>query len=263
MAHQKRVALVTGSSRGLGLAIAQQLVARGFIVILNGRDTSRLKTAAATFKSGEVATTAGDVAAHAFAANLTKTLKALKIDHIDLVVHNAGINHMGNIKETKPANAAETLRVNALSVIHLAQAARALLEKSADPRFVLVSSLMQYFAMPARSVYAASKASAELFVGAWELELKAEKSPIRVQIFRPAGIETGFHANTKTDGDSPRSEVSRMPPEKVAAELMKLIDSTRRELAPGFMNRIVAFVARHFPALTRRLMLRRHLKSLR
>lgn len=245
----------------MGLAIAEALVARQYLVVVNGRDAKRLKAAAQAFAAGQVIPVLGDVASAAFAKNLAKALASVQISRLDLVVHNAGINHMGHIGETKPANAAETLRVNALSVIHLAQATRALLEKSAAPRFVLVSSLMQYFAMPARSVYAASKAAAELFVGAWELELKAEKSPIRVQIFRPAGIETGFHVNTKTDGTSPRSDVSRMPPEKVAAELLKLIESTRRELAPGFMNRTVAFVARHFPSLARRLMLRRHLKS--
>lgn len=244
----------------MGLAIAKALVAKGYRVLLNGRDPKRLKAAAAHFGKAEVVAVVGDVAGAAFARNLEKALKAAKITRLDLVVHNAGINHMGHIRETKPANAAETLRVNALSVIHLAQATRALLENSAAPRFVLVSSLMQYFAMPARSVYAASKAAAELFVGAWELELKAEKSSIRIQILRPAGIETRFHANTVTDGNSPRSDVSRMPPEKVAAELLKLIESTRREHAPGFMNRTVAFVARHFPSLARHLMLKRHLK---
>jgi len=257
------VALVTGSSQGLGLAIAKRLVDEGFFVLLNGRDTKRLKQAAGLFAAGQVAVVPGDITRDAFKINLKKTLKSHHFGHLDLVVHNAGINHMGKIMNTKVANAAETLRVNALSVIQLAQATRHLLENSAEPRFVLVSSLMQYFAMPGRSVYAASKATAELFAGAWELELKAEKSPIRVQIFRPAGIETRFHANTKTDGDSPRSEVSRMPPEMVAAEFMKLIHGARRERAPGFMNRVVAFVARHLPALTRYLMLRRHLKSLR
>ena len=257
------MALVTGSSQGLGLAIARLLINEEFFVLLNGRDLTRLKLAAAGFAEGQVAVVAGDITRDAFMLNLKKTLKSHGIKHLDLVVQNAGINHMGKVMDTKIANAAETLRVNALSVIQLAHATRALLEKSAQPRFVLISSLMQYFAMPARSVYAASKAAAELFAGAWELELKAEKSPIRVQIFRPAGIETRFHANTKTDGDSPRSEVSRMPPEMVAAEFMKLIHGTRRERAPGFMNRVVAFVARHLPALTRHLMLRRHLKSLR
>jgi short-subunit dehydrogenase len=255
------VVLVTGSSQGLGLAIARALVAKNYLVILNGRDSKRLTAAARLFKTGQVLLVAGDCASPAFGAKLQKTLKIARIGHLDLVVHNAGINHMGTVEVTKLMNAAETLRVNSLSVINLAQATRPFLEKCEKPRFVLISSLMQYFAMPGRSVYAASKAAAEMILGAWQLELEAEHSPVRVQILRPAGIETGFHANTKTDGESPKSEVSRMQPEKIAVELLRLIESTRRERAPGLMNKFAAFVARHLPALTRRQMLKRYLKK--
>ncbi len=255
------MALVTGSSQGLGLAIARALVANGYTVVLNGRDTRRLAAAARLFQPGQILPLAGDCALPIFGSKLEKVLKINGIAKLDLVVHNAGINHMGTIAATRLSNAAETLRVNSLSVISLAQATRHLLERAKAPRFVLVSSLMQYFAMPGRSVYAASKAASEMLLGAWRLELEAEKSPIRVQILRPAGIETGFHANTETDGESPKSEVSRMAPEQVAAELLILLGSNRRERAPGIMNKVVAFVARHLPAFTRRQMLKRYLKK--
>lgn len=254
------MALVTGSSQGLGLAIASALVAKHYLVILNGRDAKRLTAAARLFQTGQVLLVGGDCASPAFGAKLQNALRIARIGHLDLVVHNAGINHMGSVEVTKLVNAAETLRVNSLSVINLAHATRLFLEKGEQPRFVFISSLMQYFAMPGRSLYAASKAAAEIILGAWQLELKAEQSPIRVQILRPAGIETGFHENTKTDGKSPKSEVSRMQPEQIAVELLNLIESTRREDAPGFMNKFAAFVARHLPALARRQMLKRYLK---
>lgn len=253
------MALVTGSSRGLGLAIARELGTAGYAIILNGRDIRLLEAVRAQFAT-PAAVLLADVAEPGFGRRLVGLARQLKINHIDVVVHNAGINHMGRIAEIQPANAERTFHTNTFSLIHVAQGTEAWLAAAREPRFVFVSSLMQHFAMPGRSVYAASKAAAEMFARAWAQELKAQKSRIRVQIFRPAGIETNFHHNTPTDGAGPRSNVSRMPPEKVARYVMKLIRSKRSELAPGFGNRVVAFVARHFPALADFLSYRRYVR---
>jgi short-subunit dehydrogenase len=257
-----KIALITGASKGLGFALAQKLSAAGYTIILNARTAKDLEAAHKQMPQPAVAL-AADASDAKFAIALQKLMLREKFSHLDLVVHSAAINHMGTIKDTKPENAAATFQANAFSVISLAQATRSHLEKADDPRFVLVSSLMQYFSMPGRSVYAASKAAAEQFAGAWAHELKAEGSRIRVKIFRPAGIQTGFHANTKTDGLAPRSEVSRMSADDVAGHLERFIDSGAAAAAPGAMNKAVAFVARHFPGLTNYLVQRRYRRKLR
>ncbi|MBX3722525.1 MAG: SDR family oxidoreductase [Turneriella sp.] len=254
-----KIALVTGASKGLGLAVARGLSTAGYYVILNARNRTDLAAALKTLP-GPGVVLAADAADPQFAEALGKIMQKENLPHLDVVVHSAAINHMGTVAETKPENAAATFHANTLSVISLARAVRAHLEKSRQPRFVFVSSLMKYFAMPGRSVYAASKAAAEQIVLAWAHELAAEKSLIRVQVFRPAGINTGFHSNTKTDGVSPRSDVSRMDADKAAGYLLALVQSNRAELAPGFMNKVVAFVARHFPAISDMLVQRRYLR---
>lgn len=254
----RRIALITGASRGLGFAIARKLCASGYFVILNARTAKDLASAREKLPTGSTVPLVADISAMGFATALQRVMKKAGLPRLDLVIHNAGINHMGTIMATRLANAEATFHVNSFSLIGLAQATKAWLELGNEPRFVLVSSLMQYFAMPGRSVYAASKAAAERFALAWASELKVEKSHIRVQIFRPAGIETGFHAATKTDGVSPRSEVSRMSAEQSATHLFRLVHSRKHELAPGIMNRLVAFVARHFPRLAQALSERRY-----
>ncbi len=245
--------------------MARILAARGDFVILNGRDTARLNAAQRALGAGATGRSAifvADVAEPGYAQKLAKILQEQQLTRLDYVIHNAGINHMGSIVETKPANAEQTFHINACSVINLIKATEPYLSKADQPRFVLVSSLMKYFPMPGRSVYAASKAAAEQFAQAWQLELKAKQSPIRVQIFRPAGIETDFHHNTPTDGSAPRSDISRMSAEKVAVYLADFLTSPRSELAPGFMNKLVAFVARHFPRITQGILLRRYKKHM-
>lgn len=248
---------MTGSSRGLGLAIAHALGRAGYAVILNGRDPRQLEKVRAQFDT-PAAVLLADVAEAGFRRKLWGLARQLRLDHIDVVVHNAGINHIGRIAEIEPLNAERTFHTNTFSLIHVAQATESWLACAPDPRFVLVSSLMQHFAMPGRSVYAASKAAAEIFARAWAQELRAQKSRIRVQILRPAGIETNFHDNTPTDGAGPRSNISRMTPEQVAVHALKLIRSRRSERAPGCGNRLAAFVARHFPRLADFLSYRRY-----
>lgn len=258
----QKIALITGASKGLGFALAKILSVEGYFIILNARNAKSLEAARKDLPQPDAAVVlAADVSLKTFAGELTKQMRRLNLTRLDLVVHAAAVNHMGKIQDTKAENAEATFRINAYSVLYLAQATRAYLEQGDKPQFVLVSSLMKYFAMPGRSVYAASKAAAEQFAGAWAHELKAENSPIRVKVFRPAGIETGFHGNTRTDGLTPRSDVSRMSAAESARYLFRFIESGSLEMAPGMMNKIVAFVARHFPLLTRLLVARRYLKT--
>jgi uncharacterized protein len=261
----EKYVLITGASGGLGFATARKLFNDGAYVILNARNSKKLEALRdklgkdARFRSSVLIADVGDAT---FNAKLKSFMKKMRLSHLDVVIHSAAINHMGTTREVNFENAENTLRTNSLSVINLAQATEPFLAQSSGPRFVLVSSLMKYFAMPGRSVYAASKAAAEQFAEAWSHELRAAGSKIRVQIFRPAGIETAFHENTPTDGDAPRSDVSRMQPETVADHLVRFISSRKSQLAPGFMNRVAAFIARHFTWITRVLVQRRYRKSL-
>lgn len=234
---------------------------RGERLILCGRDNKRLHAAAQNLAArNNVFLLAADVAKPDFPKKFAALMSKHKLQRLDCVIHNAAINHMGTLAQTKQENAENTFRVNTYSVLHVTSATEPYLSAAGDPRFILVSSLMKYFPMPGRAVYAASKAAAEQFLLAWKLELKARQSPIRVQIFRPAGIETDFHHNTTTDGEAPKSDISRMSAARVARYLADFTQQNRREMAPGYMNKLVAFVARHFPGVTRRILLRRYKK---
>ncbi len=256
-APEKKIALVTGSTTGLGFAIAEKLASAGYIVILNGRSQARVRDAQKRLK-GESFGFHADVSAVGFTNSWKKFSQKIKLNRLDVVIHNAGINHIGSIARTQPLNVVRTFDTNTFSIYRVAQATQPFLENSDDPHFVYVSSLMQHFAVPQRSVYAASKRAAEIILRTWIRELAKEKSRIRVQILRPAGIETGFHENTATDGTSKHSTLSRMSAEKIATYAVKLLNSKKRSSAPGFVNALAGFIGQHFERLADYLASRRY-----
>ena len=92
-------ALVTGSGQGIGFALARGLAEHGAAVILNGRDTGRLETAASELRAGghAVETVAFDVTdAEAVAAGVAALEQ---VGPIDILVNNAGIQHRAPLED--------------------------------------------------------------------------------------------------------------------------------------------------------------------
>lgn len=110
-----RRALITGSSQGIGFALAKGLQAAGAEVVLNGRDVERLAAAAETLGAAHrlVFDDTDHDAVRAAVDSFEKTVGA-----IDIVVNNAGIQHRAPLEEF-PADAFERLmQTNIASVFH-------------------------------------------------------------------------------------------------------------------------------------------------
>src|SRR5262245_2438162 len=112
-----RIALVTGSSAGIGHALARGLAAAGAKVRLNGRDADRLETAAASLRAGgaDVATAAFDVTdAAAVAAGVRRVED--EVGPIDILVNNAGMQRRAPLDEFPHEQWHELMRTNVDSV---------------------------------------------------------------------------------------------------------------------------------------------------
>src|SRR5262245_45800990 len=92
---QGKTALITGGGSGVGLAAARMFLAEGARVAIAGRDSDKLKRAAAELKGGEnLITHAADVADAKQVAELVRAVTA-KLGRIDVLVANAGMNIKG------------------------------------------------------------------------------------------------------------------------------------------------------------------------
>lgn len=139
--RNRKVALVTGANKGIGFEVARQLARMGFRVFLSARNVEAGRSAAARITDGEIVFLELDVTrADSIAAAASELPR--HADRLDVLVNNAGILlDEDESALTVTADIFErTLRTNVLGPWLLAQAFAPLLEKSAAPRIVNVSS---------------------------------------------------------------------------------------------------------------------------
>ena len=151
-------ALITGSSQGIGHALARGLAAAGAEIVMNGRDSVKLGQAAAALRAeGHVVhTLAFDVTDHAGVRAAVDGFES-ETGPIDILVNNAGMQHRGPLEEF-PADAFERLlQTNVASVFHVGQAvARHMIARKAG-KIVNIASVQAALARPGIAPYTATK----------------------------------------------------------------------------------------------------------
>ncbi|CTQ32662.1 SDR family oxidoreductase [Jannaschia rubra] len=151
-------ALVTGSSQGIGLALARGMAEAGASLVLNGRGADRLEAAAATLREAgaKVATLPFDVTDHEAARAAIDGFER-DTGPIDILVNNAGMQHRTPLEDF-PADAFEKLlQTNIASVFHVGQAvARHMIARGAG-KIVNICSVQTALARPGIAPYTATK----------------------------------------------------------------------------------------------------------
>ncbi len=220
----KRVAIVTGAARGIGLAIAKRFVAEGAKVMLadiNEKDGA----AAAKALGGHARFVRCDVGDAKDAARLVnETIKAF--GGVDLLVNNAGIIHGAEFLELKEEDFDRVLRVNLKGSFLVGQAAaRRMVEQVKAGKkpgaIVNMSSTNALVAIPNHAPYAVSKGGVAQLTRVMALALAPYG--IRVNAIGPGSIMTEILKSVATDREAKRRILSRTPlgrigePEEIAS----------------------------------------------
>ena len=215
MNQHNRTALITGASRGLGLALARELVRSGWQLIIDARTPAALESARAELaQHTRVVAIAGDVAAAAHRSALVAAARDL--GGIDAIVNNASV--LGPSPQPElldyPLDVLEQVyRTNVIAPLALIQAARAHLLPGA--RIVNITSDAGVEAYPGWGGYGSSKAALEQLSAI----LAAELGELRVYWVDPGDMRTQMHQEAFPDEDIS----DRPPPEASVPGLVELL----------------------------------------
>ena len=243
---------ITGAASGIGLALARAFAARGYRII--GMDRDRVRVTATTRAFEERGIDSSWVIADLSSdADLQRVLGELP--ELDVLVHSAGINAVGPFADSNPQEQRAVLDVNLRAPLLLTQGVleRGLLhpKRGAWGGLVFISSLSHYLGYPGASAYAASKDGLASYARSLGVALSARG--IQVLSVFPGPTRTP-HARRYSPDNS--REERRMPPERLAADILTALAQRRSRLVPGLPNKFLTLAGHLLPGVTGRVMKR-------
>jgi NAD(P)-dependent dehydrogenase (short-subunit alcohol dehydrogenase family) len=212
--NSRRVALVTGASRGIGRAIATELARTGWDVMINyvSNEEAAKEAQAEVLRAGDSETSASicradisELSEHAQLLSATKS----EFGRLDLLVNNAGVasNKRVDLLEAGEESFDRLVKINLRGPYFLTQAvARWMIEQKASsniadysPAIVNITSVSSYAASPERGDYCVTKAGLSMMTKLYALRLADEG--INVYEVRPGVITTDMTAGVKEKYD--------------------------------------------------------------
>jgi NAD(P)-dependent dehydrogenase (short-subunit alcohol dehydrogenase family) len=202
---QGKVAVISGGTSGIGLAIAQRFVNEGAHVLIFGRRQQALDKAVKLIGANVIAIQAdasklGDIDRVAEAVRKAK-------GKVDVVVSSAGRTEQLPLREITPEHYDYIFALNARGPLFLVQKMLPMMGRGGS--IILVSSGMHYMGLANHSAYAATKAALRSYVRTWAAEFR--DSGIRANTLSPGVVDTPMLADQSASPDKPTT------PEEAAA----------------------------------------------
>lgn len=221
-----KTAVVTGATRGIGLAIANALLERGARVLICARDSSEVDGTVASLREQHGDRVLGvqcDVRSYDDVCKLFSEVEST-FGKLDILINNAGIGSRNNVENTAPEEWSATIDTNLSGVFYCCHEALPLMKKSGG-YIINIGSLAGKYAHPGSAAYSASKFGLIGFTEALMQEVRFDH--IRVSIIMPGSVNTGFG---RGGGAEDPSATWKLLPEDVARVVISLLEMDPRAL---------------------------------
>lgn len=233
--------LVTGSSRGIGAAVARRMAGCGAHVVLHGRDTARLDALALELRTSAVALDLGEEA--------SPELLAEKVGAVDVLVHCAGVGRWGELATMPAGDVDRLVQLNLVAPMRLTRALLPGMLQAGRGHIAFVGSIAGLTGVAQEAVYSATKAGLLTFADSLRLELA--HSGVGVSTVSPAAVHTDFWDARGTGYG--RRVPHLVEPESVAALVVDDIVHDRPARVVPHWLRIAPVVRTLAPPVYRRL----------
>src|ERR1700733_5625494 len=239
-------ALITGASRGLGMAFAHELARRGHNLVLVARSAEALHTFASElrrFNPVAVIAIPVDLAAPGAGQILAEQLANNNVP-IDLLVDNAGFGLRGEFRELSLSRQLEMLQLNNQSIVELTYTLLPGMLERKQKGIINISSTAGFQPLPFPTVYSATKA----FLTTFSLALEQELRPSGVTVVTVCPGRLRKHQESGPE----KSVIERwagvyQSPEEVVGKSLRALANGGGLIVPGTLNKFSVFAQRLIP----------------
>jgi len=221
-----KTAIVTGSTRGIGLAIARALLDRGARVLICARDSGEVDRKVLLLREEYGECVQGklcDVRSYQAVRALFETAKAT-FGKLDILINNAGIGSRNNVQDMPVEEWSATIETNLSGVFYCCHEALPLMKETGG-YIINIGSLAGKYAHPGSAAYSASKFGLIGFSEALMQEVRYDH--IRVSYLMPGSVNTGFG---RGGGKQDPANTWKLLPEDVASVVIDLLEMDPRAL---------------------------------
>jgi short-subunit dehydrogenase len=251
--------LITGASSGIGAGLAREFSRRGMRVALVARRAEQLEALATELRAagGRASAYRGDVTVDGDIARVVAELASQNIVP-GIVIANAGFGVVGRAQDLQLDDYRRQLETNLFGVLRTFYETLDGLRRTRG-RFVIMGSVAGHISAPGGSAYAIGKFAVRALAEALHGDLK--RVGVGCTLISPGFVDSdirrvdnrgGLHADAK----DPIPAWLRMKTEDAARVMVRGILRGKRELIVTFHAKVIVFLARHLPGLTRYLLVR-------
>ncbi|MCI4670193.1 MAG: SDR family oxidoreductase [Bacteroidia bacterium] len=249
---QDKVVLITGSSMGIGKAMASHFAMRGAKVAINARNAEKLgRTAKELRQEGfEILEVPADVSVWEQVEGMITSV-VTHFGQLDILINNAGIATRGSVENVSPEVFQKMVNVNILGSVFPSKAAMPYISKQSGS-IIFVSSIAAFYGLPYNGIYSSTKKALTAFSESLRLETKEK------------GIHVGIAYVSFTENDPQkiildsdgnriylenRKGIKKQSPETVSSIISNMVLMRRNSVSLSFMGKALNFIHRIFPGI--------------
>lgn len=231
--------LITGSSQGLGRAMALECAKRGMNLLLVSLPNSGLEEVQAEIREKypvKVDILPVDLAQLDSAERVFNWCKE-KGYHLNVLINNAGIGHRGRFDEFGPQVFERIMLLNNMTLVKLSRLFLDDLKDNERAHLMNVGSIASYIDSPYKVIYVSTKTFILSFTRILRYEMR--KTPVKVSVLCPAGIYTNNYVKDSVKAMGFLGRLATAPPERIARVSIARMLRGKGTINPGWFNRFM------------------------